>query len=116
MPKIMLYHNPRCSKSRQALAIIREQGIEPVIIEYLKQPLSEGELTVLLGKLKIKASELIRYKESLFSELGLSRDSDESVLIAAMSEHPILIERPIAVCGQRACLGRPPENVLELLA
>ncbi len=116
MPKVVLYHNSRCSKSRQTLALIREQGIEPTIIDYLKQPPNAAEIALLLKKLRMKARDLIRSKESLFSELGLALEADEQDLIQAMSDHPVLIERPIVVCAAKACLGRPPEQVLELLS
>jgi len=114
MPNVIIYHNPRCSKSRQTLELIREQGVEPEIIEYLKQPLKVQELQNLLNLLKISASELVRSKESLFKELKLD-DANENEMLAAMAANPVLIERPIVVNGKRACIGRPPENVLEIL-
>lgn len=111
----ILYHNPQCSKSRQALALLHEKGIQPQIVEYLKTPLSEAELRVLLEKLQIKAQQLIRTNETLYKDLALSTASTEDALISAMSKHPKLIERPVFVYRQKAIIGRPPEKVLELL-
>lgn len=110
-----LYHNPRCSKSRAALALLQERGIEPELVLYLQAPPSVTELKALLGKLRLSAGELVRSKEAEYRERGLGRDSSEAELLAAMAEEPKLIERPILVCGERAVIGRPPENVLELL-
>ena len=113
---IKLYHNPGCSKSRQALQLLREQGIEPEIVEYLKQPPSALELTHLLSRLGIPARELMRTQESAYQEAGLARaDATEDELIAAITEHPILLQRPILEYGDRAVIGRPPERLLELL-
>ena len=114
MSEVTIYHNPRCSKSRQTLALIEERGIEPNIVEYLVSPPSKETLTELLGLLGLSAHQLARPKEDIFKELNL-RDADDEALISAMVEHPIIIERPIVVSGGRAVLGRPPENVLELL-
>ena len=110
---LTIYHNPRCSKSRQTLALLRERGDTPKIIDYLQTPPGEGELRDLISMLGIGASDLIRRGESLFQELGLECASEEA-LIAAMAANPILIERPIVVAGDRAALGRPPEAVLTL--
>ncbi len=116
MPAVTIYHNPRCSKSRQTLEIIQQQQIEPTIIEYLKTPPTPTELKKLLTLLKLKPLELIRRKETVFKSLGLSEPHrTDNDLIKAMCEHPILIERPIVVCNGKAVLGRPPENVLEIL-
>jgi arsenate reductase (glutaredoxin) len=114
-----LYHNPRCSKSRATLALLNEHGVEPVVIEYLKMPPSVAELKALLGKLKLKPSELVRkgedvYKETFGDSLSAAGPTDAQIL-AAMVKHPVLIERPILVRGERAVIGRPPENVLTLL-
>jgi len=116
MSKVALYHNPRCTKSRQTLELLRSEGIEPEIVEYLKTPPSESELRSILEKLKMKPRDLIRRKEAAFKESGLDDPSlsDEEVL-QAMVENPILIERPIAIKGNQAAVGRPPENVLEIL-
>lgn len=115
MPQLRIYHNPRCSKSRQTLALLQERQLEPEIIEYLKTPPSIDEIKELLSWLNCPASALIRSKETEFKALGLE-NADENSLIEAMATHPALIERPIVVKGERAVLGRPPENVLELIA
>ncbi len=113
---ITLYHNPRCSKSRAALALLREHNVEPTIVEYLKTPPGEAALRALLTKLGLNVRDVIRKGEAPYKELGLGRDSVTDVeLIAAITAHPILLERPIAVAGERAVIGRPPERVLELL-
>jgi arsenate reductase (glutaredoxin) len=111
-----LYHNPRCSKSRGALELLRERGIEPRIMAYLDQPPSIAELQDLLRMLGTGARSLLRDGEPEYTELGLSDASlDEDALIAAMAAHPRLIERPVFVHNGRAVIGRPPERVLELL-
>ena len=116
MANIIIYHNPKCSKSRQTLKLLRDHGIEPTIVEYLKTPPSAAQIKRLLGLLKMSPRELLRKKEADYSALNLadpklSKDS----LIKAMAEHPRLMERPIVVAGQRAVLGRPPEKVLDIL-
>ncbi|MDX1571547.1 MAG: arsenate reductase (glutaredoxin) [Xanthomonadales bacterium] len=114
--EITLYHNPRCSKSRQALQLLRDRGVEPHIVEYLKTPPTTEEIERLLKLLGLEPRELMRRKESEYRDLGLddpARSDDE--LIAAMHANPRLIERPIAVSGDQAAIGRPPENVLDLL-
>lgn len=108
-----IYHNPRCSKSRQTLELLREHGIEPEIIEYMKTPPDPGELRKLLSRLDLSAHELVRSGEKAFREQGLEQAGEEE-LIKAMSEEPRLIQRPIVVHHDRARLGRPAENVLEL--
>jgi arsenate reductase len=111
------FHNPHCSKSRGALELLRERGIEPQVVAYLEQPPSTGQLRELLRKLGIDARGLLRAGEWEYTELGLADPSlDDEALIAAMVAHPVLIERPIFVHGDRAVIGRPPERVLELLA
>jgi arsenate reductase len=111
-----LYHNPRCSKSRGALELLRERGIEPRIMAYLDQPPSIAELQDLLHMLGTGARSLLRESEPEYAELGLSDPLlDDDVLIAAMAAHPRLIERPVFVHAGRAVIGRPPERVLELL-
>ena len=114
MSEVTLYHNPRCSKSRQTLALLEERGIEPEIIEYLKTPPDAATITELLGKLGIPAIELIRRGEAPFAELGLA-GGDDVALIEAMVSHPVLIQRPIVVSGEQARIGRPPENALDIL-
>lgn len=115
MSRFTIYHNPACSKSRATLALLRQHGVEPQIIEYLKQPPSPTQLQTLLGKLGIPAEELVRKGESIFKTQYAGQPLNEAQWIAALTSHPILIERPIVVHGQRAIIGRPPENVLALL-
>lgn len=117
MTDICIYHNPRCSKSRQTLALIEAQGISPQIELYLDNIPSAATLQNLLHKLGISARELLRTSEAAYRERGLSDTSlSDAELIQAMREEPKLIERPIVVAGDRAVLGRPPENVLALLS
>ena len=116
MNRVSLYHNPRCSKSRQALQRLRGANVEPEIIEYLKSPPSVSELDRILKLLAMQPRELMRKKEAVYNELGLEDEKlDRQSLLQAMVAHPILIERPIAVANGRAALGRPPENVLDVL-
>lgn len=117
MPKIAIYHNPRCSKSRSTLALIEESGSVPDVIEYLKMPPNADELAVLCKKLKVAPKDIIRSKESLFKELALSitDERSDSEWLEILATNPKLIERPIVVKGSKAVIGRPPENVLELL-
>jgi arsenate reductase len=111
-----IYHNPRCSKSRETLALLEERGIAPRIVEYLKAPPSAAELTSILKALGLKPRDILRQGEPLYSELGLKdRDLDDHALIALMVANPILIERPIVVSGKKAAIGRPPEAVLKIL-
>ena len=116
MATYTIYHNPGCSKSRQTLAMLNELGFEPEIVEYLKSPLSVGELKSLQRKLGTPALAMIRSKEQAFKDLDISdgQPSDAS-LLEAIAKHPVLLERPIVVCAENAVIGRPPENVLELL-
>ena len=111
-----IYHNPRCSKSRQTLELLRDQGIEPVIIEYLKTPPDQKTLKALLKKLGLSARQLMRRNEQAYKEAGLDNPGlSEADLIEAMVEQPVLIERPIVINGNKAALGRPPEDVLKIL-
>jgi arsenate reductase len=113
---VTIYHNPRCSKSRQALALLEEKGVRPEIVEYLKTPPSAAELRAILGMLGLAPRELMRRKEASYKEAGLDDPAlDDDALIAAMVAHPVLIERPIVVKDGRAALGRPPEAILEIL-
>lgn len=111
-----IYHNPRCSKSRQTLELLRQHGVEPEVVEYLKQPPGADELRAILHKLKLGPRDILRTGEAAYRDRGLQDPalSDEE-LIAAMVAEPILIERPIVVKGARAAVGRPPEAVLSLL-
>lgn len=111
-----IYHNPRCSKSRQTLEILRSKGVEPEIMLYLETLLDKPTLVGLLKKLALSAAQLVRRSEQDFKDNNLgASDVTEQQLIDAMLKYPKLIERPIVVVGDRAVLGRPPENVLELL-
>jgi len=113
---VTMYHNTRCSKSRQALGLLRSRDIELQIIEYLKTPPSAEELEQILELLGLEPRDLMRKKEAPYRELGLGDESlDRRALVAAMVEHPILMERPIVLANGRAALGRPPEKVLEIL-
>lgn len=115
MSSITIYHNPRCSKSRAACELIAARGVEATVIDYLKSPPSRDELRSLLDKLGMTASELVRRGEAAFSEHYAGRELSDEQWLDALIAHPILIERPIVVCGDQAVIGRPPEKVLELL-
>lgn len=113
---VTLYHNPRCSKSREALALLRAQGCEPEIVLYLEAPPSAKALKELLSTLNISARQLLRKTEDAYKELNLADEKlSEAALIKAMVAHPKLIERPIAIHGKKAVIGRPPESVLHIL-
>jgi len=116
MTDVTIYHNPRCSKSRNTLALLEENGISPTIVLYLEAPPSRSQIKSLLGKLGISAGELVRRGEDAYKAAGLSKESSEADILSAMAEYPKLIERPIVVKGDKAVLGRPPENVLALIA
>jgi arsenate reductase len=113
---IKIYHNPRCSKSRQTLQLLQERGIEPEIVEYLKTPPDRATLVAVLDKLGMKPRDLMRTREPEYRELQLDDPalSDEA-LIDAMLAHPKLIERPIVITDKGIALGRPPENILKVL-
>ena len=116
MTSVTIYHNSRCSKSRQTLALLRDRDVEPEIIEYLGAPPSALELERILSLLDMAPRDLMRRKEAPYRELGLDDPSlDRAALIDAMVANPILIERPIVISGDRAVVGRPPENVLQIL-
>jgi arsenate reductase (glutaredoxin) len=113
---VVIYHNPRCSKSRETLELIRGKGIEPSVIEYLKTPPSAKELKSLLARLGMKPRDLMRRKEAAYKELGLDSERlSDDALVNAMVENPVLIERPIVVRDDKVALGRPPEAVLKIL-
>jgi|SRR5690554_2439660 len=117
MAQVTIYHNPRCSKSRQTLQLLEQHGIEPTVVEYLKTPPSVTELKTLVKRLGFNsARELMRSKEDAYKALNLGDETNESALLQAMIDEPKLIERPIVVVGEQARLGRPPEAVLELLS
>ena len=111
---LTLWHNPRCSKSRAALALLEDAGSAPAVRLYLTNPPSEDEITALLASLGCAPRDLMRTGEKMYRDLGLA-DVDDPALIVAMATHPILIERPILLAGTRAVIGRPPERVLELV-
>lgn len=112
---VTIWHNPKCSKSRATLKLLEGRGIEPCVLRYLEDPPSVAELDRVLGLLGIEPRELMRRGETVYGELGLDGKQDRDELIAAMHEHPVLIERPVVLAGGRAALGRPPENVLAIL-
>ncbi len=114
MSNVVIWHNPRCSKSRATLALLEERGITPEIVHYLEKPPTRADLQRVLEQLNLDPAALIRRGEQRYKELELANASADE-LIAAMVDHPILIERPVVIHGQRAVLGRPPEKVLEIL-
>ena len=113
--QLLLLHNPKCSKSRATMALLEERGVAFEVRHYLEDPLSKPELVSLAERLGRSAREFLRAKESAFAEAGCGQNSSEDEILEAMSVHPILMERPILVRGARAAIGRPPENVVELL-
>ena len=115
MTEVTIWHNPRCTKSRQTLALIEEKGITPTIRKYLEDAPSEAEIRATLDRLGVAPIDMMRTGETVFREAGLGRDSDDATLIAAMESSPILIERPILIAGGRAVIARPPEKGLDLL-
>ena len=116
MSDITFYHNPRCSKSRQTLELLRERGIEPTVVEYLKTPPDRAGLEAILDLLGLEPRDLIRSGEAEYREAGLDDPSlSRDALIDAMLKYPKLIQRPIVVANGRAAIGRPPERVLEIL-
>lgn len=111
-----IYHNPRCSKSRQTLELLQERNIDTDIVEYLKTPPSKAELEHLLQMLGLEPRQLMRTKEAEYKELGLDDESlSREALVEAMVNHPKLIERPIVVHNGKAAIGRPPETILDIL-
>lgn len=117
MPKnVTIYHNPRCSKSRETLQLLRGKGIAPTVIEYLQEPPSASELKRILGLLKMKPRDLMRRHEDVYEKLKLDNPKlTDAALVKAMVENPILIERPIVLANGKAAVGRPPESVLKIL-
>lgn len=116
MQNVKIWHNPRCSKSRSAAALLEEKGIEAEVIKYLETPPTKEELKALLNMLGISARELMRTKEDIYKELQLKEVNDEEKLIDAMVSNPKLIERPIVIKDGKAAIGRPIENIIKLLA
>ena len=116
MSDVTIYHNPRCSKSRQTLQLLQDNGVQPTVVEYLKTPLDADGLRGLLGALGIGPRDLMRTKEAEYKEQGLDNPAlSEDELIAAMVATPKLMERPVVTKGGRAAIGRPPESVLAIL-
>jgi arsenate reductase len=116
MGKVVIYHNPRCGKSRQTLDLIRRRGIEPEVVEYLKTPPDEKTLSSILDRLGMTPRQILRTKEKEYKKLGLDKPAvTDRQMIRAMVAYPILIERPIVLSKGRAALGRPPENVEKIL-
>lgn len=112
---IEYWHNPRCSKSRAGLALLQDRGAEVTVRKYLEDAPSVDELRAVLSRLGIPAIEMMRTGEARFKELGLSKDAPEEVLVQAMAENPILVERPVGITADKAAIGRPPETLLTLL-
>ncbi|MFZ5594449.1 MAG: arsenate reductase (glutaredoxin) [Pseudomonadota bacterium] len=113
---VTIYHNPHCSKSRETLQLLRDQGVEPAVIEYLKNPPGKRQLKKILSLLGMSPRELMRTKEVVYKEAGLDNPNlSRDALITTMIEYPILIERPIVLANGKAALGRPPERILEIL-
>lgn len=111
---VVIYHNPKCSKSRQTLALLEERGISPEIRKYIKSPLNKSELLDLSKKLELPFSSMVRTKESEIKENNIDINRDEECL-EAMIKFPKLLERPIVVVGNKAVFGRPPENILSII-
>jgi len=115
MENVTIWHNPRCSKSRNAVALLEEKGVDAEVVKYLDTPPSKEELVEVLKMLGISARELMRTKEDVYKELGLKDVSSEDALIEAMVAHPKLIERPIVIKDGKAAIGRPIENIIALI-
>jgi len=113
--KTIIWHNPRCSKSRAGLKHLEEQGIDPEVVRYLDTPPSEAQIREVLRKLGMAPRELMRTKEAIYRELGLKNVTDDDALIAAMAEHPKLIERPVVIHGDKSVVARPAEKIAEIL-
>lgn len=111
---VTIYHNPRCTTSRKTLALLRDKGIEPEIVEYLKTPYTAAQLKTLLAQMGLPAKAIVRKKEAAAAGIDPARLSEDE-LIAALAKHPIAVERPIVASGGKAALGRPPEAVLKIL-
>jgi arsenate reductase (glutaredoxin) len=117
MPEVTIFHNPGCSKSRGAMALLAERGIRPEVVLYLEQPPSLQTLVALLERLDGAPAELVRRSEAAFVEAGLelAEDADATQVAALLAEHPALMQRPVVVVGDRAVIARPPQRLLELL-
>ena len=115
MANVTIWHNPRCSKSRNSMALLEEKGVEAEVVKYLETPPTKEEIREVLKMLGLSARELMRTKEDVYKELGLKEVEDEEKLIEAMAENPKLIERPIVIKDGKAAIGRPIENIIDLL-
>ncbi|GIU00566.1 arsenate reductase (glutaredoxin) [Sulfurovum sp. TSL6] len=115
MANVTIWHNPRCSKSRNAVTLLEEKGVEADVVKYLDTPPTKEELVAVLKMLGISARELMRTKESIYKELNLKEETDEDKLIDAMVQNPKLIERPVVIKDGKAAIGRPIENIIDLL-
>ncbi|MBX5461053.1 MAG: arsenate reductase (glutaredoxin) [Steroidobacteraceae bacterium] len=115
MKAFTIFHNPKCSKSRATLELLKERGVQPQVVEYLKTPPTAAELKAIVAKLGIRPEDLVRKGEAVYKENYAGKTLTDAQWIEAMVRHPILIERPIVIQGDKAVLGRPPENVLALL-
>jgi len=115
MANVTIWHNPRCSKSRNAAALLEEQGVDAEVVKYLDTPPTKEEIIDVLKMLGLSARELMRTKEDIYKELGLKDVSDEDALIDAMLKNPKLIERPIVIKDGKAAIGRPIENIVKIL-
>ncbi len=113
--EVVILHNPRCSKSRKALAILKENDITPEVVEYLKTPPTAKQITLILQKLNKEPLDIVRKNEELYKENFKAESYDNHEWVEILSQHPILIERPIIILGEKAVLARPPEKVLELI-
>lgn len=113
---VEIYHNPRCSKSRAALALLEARGIDYEIVDYLREPPTAAQLERLLGQLGLEARDVVRTGEPAFRESGLGPDSPPAALIELLTREPSVLQRPIVVADGRARIGRPPERILELFA
>ena len=116
MKELIIYHNNRCSKSRQACSLIEDKGINAKVVEYIKNPLSQKEIKDLLKKLNMKAEELVRKNEELYKTNYKGKTISETEWIKILAENPILIERPIVVYGDKAVIARPAENIFNLIS
>jgi arsenate reductase len=112
---VTIYHNPRCSKSRATLHLLRERGYDPVVIDYLTEPPGASRIAELVAMLGVGAHDIVRTKETPYAALGLSPQTSADDIARAIRAHPILLERPIVVCDGKAAIGRPPERVLRIL-
>ena len=115
MSKVTVWHNPRCSKSRNVVALLEEQGVDMEVVKYLETPPSRAQLTAVLDMLGLSARGLMRTKEDIYKELGIKDITDEDTLIGLMVANPKLIERPIVIKDGKAAIGRPIENIVDLL-